>query len=127
MKYRLLTLLLLSILTTNIGCSQEKIYTSAEVMPQYPGGDSEMMKYFSAIKYPEVSVENTISSRIIARFVVTKKGKVKNIEILKSIDQNFDAEFIKFIQAMPDWKPAMQDGEKVDCYYTIPMTICFQK
>lgn len=110
----------------NISCNQETIYTSAEVMPQYPGGESEMMKYFTTIKYPKISVENSINSRVVARFIITKEGKIRNIEILKSLNKEFDAEFVKFIQAMPDWIPAKQNGQNVSCYYIIPMTICLQ-
>lgn len=119
--------LIIFFIATNISCSQETVYTSAEIMPQYPGGENEMMKYFTTIKYPKISVENSINSRVIARFIITKEGKIRNIEILKSLNKEFDTEFVKFIQAMPDWIPAKQNGQNVSCYYTIPMTIHFQR
>lgn len=127
MKHKVFILLFLSFLIVNNSFGQDKIYTFPEVMPQYQGGDNEMMKYLSSLEYPATFIENVLDTRIVARFVITKKGKIKHIQILKSSDKNFEAEFIKHIQAMPDWKPAMQDGKKVDCYYTIPITIHLQK
>ncbi len=115
---------------TAFSCSgqTDKVYVSVEQMPQYPGGDAEMMKYLgSNIKYPEVSEEEILNSRIIVRFVITSKGKIRNVEVKRSLSKVFDTHFIEVVESMPDWIPGKQNGKTVDCYYTLPMTICFQK
>ena len=55
----------------------EKVFTAVEQMPQFPGGDAELMKFLSKnIKYPTMAMENNIQGRVIVQFVVTKTGAI---------------------------------------------------
>lgn len=115
---------------TAFSCSgqTDKVYVSVEQMPQYPGGDAEMMKYLmSNITYPIADTEEGLNSRIIARFIVTREGKIRNVEVIRPFQKEFDARVIQIIESMPDWIPGKQNGKTVDCYYTLPVTICLRK
>src|SRR3712207_7093121 len=47
----------------------------AEVMPEFPGGTSALMKYLSThIKYPAVSQEIGAYGRVIVQFIVDRKS-----------------------------------------------------
>ena len=49
-----LTLCTSNALTQDFSTNNDKVYTAVEQMPQFPGGDSKLMKYISEnIKYPE--------------------------------------------------------------------------
>jgi protein TonB len=97
-------------------------------MPQFPGGDKELMAYISrSLKYPPIATENGIEGRVAIRFVVSNKGDVTNVEILKGLDPSCDKEAMRVIRSMPRWIPGMQNGRKVAVYYTLPISYRLQR
>jgi len=100
----------------------EKIYRVAEIMPQFPGGMDEMWRFIVAnLKYPHQ--EMCVQGRVVVRFVVTKEGKIIKSEIVRGIEpMYFDKEALRVINIMPDWIPAKHKGEKVNAYFTLPVT-----
>lgn len=107
---------------------EEKPLTVVEQMPQYPGGDGELMKFLSGeIKYPVVAAENGIQGRVVVRFVVGKDGKVSDVKVVKSLDPSLDKEAVRVVQKMPNWVPGKQNGRSVAVYYTLPVTFRLQQ
>ena len=110
---------------TNNGITQtddNKIFLGVEQMPQFPGGDAELMKYLSKnIHYPTLAAENYIQGRVTLRFVVEKNGEVSQVEILKGLDPSCDKEAVRVVKAMPKWIPGKQNGRNVSVYYTLPV------
>ncbi|WP_294479585.1 TonB family protein [uncultured Bacteroides sp.] len=105
----------------------EEVFEVVEQMPEYPGGNQELMKFLSSnIKYPTNAIENKIEGRVIIQFIVSKDGNLKNVKIVRSIDKELDAEALRVINAMPKWKPGMQKGEVVNVRYTVPVTFRLQ-
>ena len=76
------------------------------------------------IVYPDEALELGIQGKCYARFVVTKKGNVSNVEIIKGVEYcpEGDAEVIRVLKMMPKWKPARNNGKKVNSYYNIPIS-----
>jgi len=98
-----------------------------EQMPEYPGGQAELMKYLSSnLQYPVSAQENGIQGTVYVRFEVDKDGKVKNIKILRSISPEIDKEAIRLVMAMPAWKPGRQGGRDVNVSYTLPIRFSLQ-
>jgi TonB family protein len=107
--------------------SDDDIFMVVEKMPQYPGGDSELIKYLSqSIKYPVEAQKSGIQGRVICQFIVEKDGTISNIKIVRSVDPNLDAEAVRVIKAMPDWQPGEQKGQKVNVEYTLPINFRLQ-
>ena len=105
-----------------------KRFEHVEQMPQFPGGEAELMKYISNnIKYPPIAAENGIEGRVVVRFVVEKNGKVSDINILRSVDPSLDKEAARVIRSMPTWIPGMQNGRNVAVYYTLPVLFKLQR
>lgn len=99
------------------------VFTVVEKMPQFPGGESELLKYIGDnLKYPVNAQKNGIQGRIYIRFIINKSGKVENAEVLRSLDPECDKEALRVVNAMPEWTPGEQKGEKVSVYYTLPIT-----
>ena len=70
---------------------EEKIYESADQMPQYPDGENELMSYIARnLKYPVKAQENGIQGKVIIRFIVNSHGKVVNAIVVKSILKNMN-------------------------------------
>src|SRR5471030_306241 len=61
-----------------------KIFTSVEQVPKFPGGIDEFYKYLSKnIKYPDVARENNTQGRVIVCFVCEKDGSLTDISVAR--------------------------------------------
>ncbi len=108
--------------------TDSKVYESAEVMPEFPGGEAELLKFVAkSIKYPTEAQRKGAQGRVIVRFVVETNGSISNIHVVKGIDPLLDAEAIRVCTTMPTWAPAQHEGKAVRCYYTIPVTYGLMK
>jgi TonB family protein len=73
-------------------------------------------------QYPPNARENNITGRVEVRFIVDETGNISNIEVVKSVHPELDAEMVRLVKAMPKWKKsAMDKGKAVKSYYTLPM------
>ena len=88
--------------------AKEETLTVVDVMPQYPGGDRELLKFIAqSIKYPTDAQE-------------------AEPKIIRGIDPSLDAEALRVIGMMPRWTPGRQDGKAVRVLYTVPITFRLQ-
>ncbi|MDR2840701.1 MAG: energy transducer TonB [Paludibacter sp.] len=100
--------------------NENGIFSRPEQMPKFEGGEDALIKFLvDNVKYPNPDI--CVEGRVTARFVVEKDGSISNIEILRSLHPLLDKEAIRVIEMMPKFKPAMQDGEVVRCYFTLPV------
>lgn len=107
--------------------AKEETLTVVDVMPQYPGGDHELLKFIAqSIKYPTDAQEAGVQGRVICSFVVDKKGNIVEPKIIRGIDPSLDAEALRVIGMMPRWTPGRQDGKAVRVLYTVPITFRLQ-
>ena len=97
--------------------------TVVEEMPLFPGGGADAMRSWLArnIKYPEEAVKAKITGIVNVVFVVGKDGKVKNVEVVKPFHPFLDAEAVRVVRSMPDWKPGSQSGKPVDVRMVVPV------
>ncbi len=106
---------------------EEKVWEVIEQMPQFPGGEAELLTFIAkSIKYPVIAQENGIQGRVIIRFVVSKTGVVSNVEVLRSLDASCDKEAVRVVKTLPKWIPGKQNGVNVPVYYTLPITFRLQ-
>lgn len=101
----------------------DKIYSSVETMPQYPGG----MKYFKRyidrnLKYPEEAKKNKIEGVVVMQFVVEKNGDITNPRVVRRLESSLDSVAMNLIKGMPRWTPASDHGMKVRCKYSVPIS-----
>ncbi len=106
-------------------CNQ--IFTVVEVMPEFPGGQTSLLKYLATcIKYPTIAQENGIQGRVSCSFVVDTDGSLKDIEVIRGIDPSLDREAVRVIREMPKWNPGVQNNMAVAVKYTVPVTFRLQ-
>ena len=128
MKKLLFVLMLAFTALTTVGAQQSekprgKVYDVVEVMPQFPGGQGELMKYLcNKVKYPAEAQKNKIEGRVIVTFVVNKKGRIIDPTVERSAPPLLDAEALRVIKRMPKWKPGRVNGEPVNVKYRLPIT-----
>lgn len=100
--------------------NDEKIYSVIE--PLFPGGEAALLKYIdSNIKYPVKAQEWGIQGTVVLRFVVTKKGKIGKVEVVRSLSPECDKEAIRVVKQLPDFIPGKQNGQNVSVWYTVPV------
>jgi TonB family protein len=87
-----------------------------------------MFEYLSkSIKYPKEAAEAQKEGRVIATFIVNKDGSISDARVVKSVDPALDAEALRVINGMPNWKPGKQNGKVVNVKYTIPINFRLDK
>jgi TonB family protein len=97
-------------------------FVVVEEMPEFPGGRDAMASWIVAnLKYPAEAVKNKTTGKVLVNFMVTWAGKIKNVAVSKSVSPLLDAEAIRVISSMPEWKPARQGGKPVDVQYCVPV------
>ena len=106
----------------NSSIEESAIFTKVDKMPEYPGGQVALVKYLSKnIKYPSKFKKNKINGRVFVSFVIDKDGKVVTPKIVKSLNEECDAEALRVISKMPDWIPGEKNGIKVAVQLGLPV------
>ncbi len=106
---------------------KEEIFTAVEQMPQFPGGEAELLKWISNhIKYPTMAAENNIQGRVVVKFVVQKDGKVGEVVVLRGKDPDLDKEAVRVVKALPAFIPGKMNGQAVSVWYTVPINFKLQ-
>ena len=100
--------------------SENFVYDSVDVEPQYPGGPYELLSFLAGkIKIPGC---HSVQGRVIVKFVVKKDGSVGDVIVTKSLSPAVDEETIRVIRLLSGFTPAMINGEPVNAWFTVPVT-----
>lgn len=99
-----------------------KPFVTVEQMPSFPGGEVEMQKYIARnLKYPMSAQMDGTQGRVVVRFVVSKEGRVEEVQVVRGIAKDCDKEAFRVIKSMPRWIPGKHNGRNVPVYFTIPI------
>jgi protein TonB len=100
----------------------EMIYTEAEVMPQYPGGYTELNRYlFNHLKYPASASSQRIQGRVWCSFIINKDGSVSDIQLERGVYISLDQESLRVLRSMRAWIPGTIRGEPVRVKVYLPL------
>lgn len=107
---------------------KEEVFTAVEQMPQFPGGEAELLKYVAThIKYPTMAAENNIQGRVVVKFVVKKDGNVGDVVVLRGKDPDLDREAVRVVKTLPKFIPGKMNGQAVSVWYTLPINFKLQQ
>jgi TonB family protein len=114
--------------TTYKPVKYKDVVSAPDVMPIFPGeGQDAVVKYLAMnIRYPVEAQKKGIQGRVICQFIIDKKGNVSHVSILRGVDKDIDAEAIRVVKAMPQWKPAFNKGKPVNMVFTLPINFKLQ-
>ncbi len=82
---------------------------------------------YQYLRYPEEAVLNGIQGTVQVNFIIDKDGKVRDVNVAKSVDPLLDAEAVRVVSASPKWRPGRLRGEKVNTSMTIPIEFRLEK
>lgn len=104
------------------GFETDDTFFSADVMPEYPGGNQAILEYLrSETKYPTICRENNIQGRVVVSFTINKDGSISDPQVVRGVHPALDDEGLRVILNMQAWKPGMINGKPVRVRYTIPI------
>lgn len=104
------------------------VFTFVEQMPEFPGGESEMLKYLKAnLKYPEEALDEEREGKVYVKFVVDENGDIRNATSVRPIGYGMDEEAVRVVESMPQWKPGKQSGKAVKVYFQLPIKFSIPK
>ena len=103
--------------------SDNTVYNTAgiEVKPEFPGGFDKFYKFIAEnYKTPNVG---GLKGKVYVTFVIEKNGSLTDIKVLRDIGYGTGKEAIRVLKNSPKWLPGEQDGRKVRCTYSLPISI----
>lgn len=77
-------------------------------------------------KYPEIAKDMGVQEKIFVNFVIDKKGKISNAQVVRGKDKNLKKEALRLVNSIPGMVPAKQRGKPVQCSFTIPINFKLQ-
>ena len=81
-----------------------------EQKPEFPGGDSELMKFISDnIVYPKEAVKKNIFGKVYLSFVIDEKGNTTQVEVIRGVHPLLDEEALRVVKMLPKWIPGKQN------------------
>ena len=96
----------------------DEVFIIVEEMPEFPGGTEALFQYiYDHIQYPQVALENQIEGNVFVKFCVTYQGKIEQVSIFRGVDPSLDAEAIRLIGTLPNFRPGKQAGNPVNVWY----------
>jgi Gram-negative bacterial TonB protein C-terminal len=123
--HRLLLLFALILSATFTGAAQTTVNDSIasqtgdvwNISPTFPGG----MNAFT--KYVESNLNPTANGKLFVRFTIETDGKLSNIQIVKSINEETDNRLIQVLEKCPAWIPGALGDKPVRTGYLYPIII----
>lgn len=95
-------------------------------LPQYPGGEAALSAFLKAnLKYPESAKKAGLAGTVKIRFLVKRNGFLAQPRILQSLGSGCDAEALRLVADMPNWEPAVKNGEPRSAW--VYLDVVFQR
>ena len=110
-------------LIKTLGVADAVPFVSVEEKPTFEGGDANDFSNWvnQNIKYPQEAIDQNISGKVILQFTVNKEGEVKDVKVLRGVNELLDNEAVRVVSASPKWEAGSQNGVPVAVNYTFPV------
>lgn len=103
--------------------NDEEVYTEVDEQPEFPGGLDGLLNFLAKnVNYSRNAVRKGIQGRVVTNFIINKDGSISDIIVTEGVNKELDAEAIRVISKMPNWKPGKNEGKIVRVNFTLPVT-----
>jgi periplasmic protein TonB len=100
---------------------------SAEVMPEYPGGNAALVKFLKKhLQTPDGMEEGDMVS-VKVKFVVQYNGEISQFSIVQDGGETYNEEVMRVLKKMPNWIPGKTNGTNVSVYFVQTVTFTAQE
>lgn len=96
------------------------LYTRAETMPTYRGGDERafVRTVKEGVKVPAGS---SVKGPAMASFVVEKSGELSDVKVIDGKDEAIDDQLVEMIKSTSPWTPGAEKGVPVRVQMRVPV------
>lgn len=102
-------------------------YVLVEDKPVFGTGDRDLLEYLAKnTDFCAEAVQIGLKGTVHVRFVISKTGKVQDVEILRGIHPLLDNAALKAVENMPNWKPGKQRGVPVPVSFIVPIKFNYE-
>lgn len=92
------------------------------ISAEYPGGEVARQRFLAEnCVYPKEALNQGIRGTVYISFVISSKGDVEEVTLLKGVSKSIDDEALRVVKMMPRWKPGMQDGKSARVVFNMPV------
>lgn len=111
---------------------EESVYSVYDVdkTPEFFHGDQRTFLerwVYDYLKYPDSPLTMGIQGQVVVEFIVEKDGSISHVKVVKSVDDDLDAEAVRVVSASPKWKAGMKGGQKVRVKISVPIEFRLKK
>ena len=103
-------------------------FMAVETKPAFEGGDAnEFAKWVATqLVYPQEAIDQKIEGKVILQFTISKEGEVKDVNVLRAVNDLLAAEAVRVVSSSPKWEAGSQTGIPVAVKYTFPVIFKLQ-
>ena len=107
----------------------DALYHYVDVMPEFPGGNAALYEFIKQnLTYPKSAKEQGIEGIVYVWFIVETDGSITNIKIVQGLNEELDAEALRVVNLMPNWKPGYRGPHPIGRVpYTLPIMFKLDK
>lgn len=99
-------------------------YNAIGQKPEFPGGQQAMMQAIVGnYNYPNIDREQGNGGMIMMQFVVGVDGNIRDVKVMRGINERMDKEAVRVIENLPKWKPGKNAGNPVPVRMMIPIRL----
>ena len=97
-------------------------YYNFYIEPKFPGGDEGLGAYLAEnLRYPKNSRTSSSIGKVIVSCNINEEGSIINATIVKGVNNILNEEALRVILKMPDWEPALKDGNPISSEINLPL------
>lgn len=98
-------------------------FAAVENKPTFAGGDAnDFSKWVGEnLVYPQEAIDQKLEGKVILQFTVNKEGEVKDVTVLRGVNDLLDAEAVRVVSSSPKWENGAQNGIPVAVKYVFPV------
>jgi TonB family protein len=127
MKSKNLCLSLIYIMSGLLSASAQEMHQTNH-MPVYPGGNDALKKFIMEnMKYPDKAIKDKISGCVELSFLLTKQGKISDIQVIRGLSPECDAEAVRVTSTITGFEPAIRSGKSIDMMVKMPVFFKYGK
>ncbi|WP_194776778.1 energy transducer TonB [Pararhodonellum marinum] len=91
-------------------------------LPAFSGGQEAIATFIQeAIQYPDLAFRQGVEGVVLVNFRISKEGKILKPYVSQGVHPTLDQEALRLVNEMPNWSPALQNGEPREVAYQLPI------
>lgn len=98
------------------------VFPGVDTPAEFPGGMKALVDHLAShIRYPQQAITDQVEGTVYVAFQVQANGDVADVKVKRGVRADLDAEAVRVVSELPDWKPAVSHGKAVSSEMILPI------